>query len=147
MARIYGVPKAGAGGGVFSNVRVFGVQEALIKLGLVNKIARIELGVLSRKTAALMYERAQANVPVVTGNLKSGISIAKGGPYAWMVAAESTAGSDPAGVGKNQKEYAGYVEFGTSKMAPRFFMTTAFRETLPAANAGLVEIARRLERL
>lgn len=158
MARVYGVPKAapglggrrmGTGGGhaVGSNVRVVGVQEALIKLGLVNKVARIHLGMLSRVTAQSVEERAKQYVPVETGNLKSGISSHQVGPYTWQVIASSLEGADPAGVGKNSYEYAGFVEFGTSKMAPRRFMTQAWNETTPEVRVGLQWIARELERL
>ena len=148
MARLYGVPKqTGVGGGVISGVTIVGIPQLLAKLGLVSKVARLELGLLTRGAAFHMYELALQNVPEITGNLKSGIAIEKGGPYAWAVSASSQAGSDPAGIGKNNKEYAGFVEFGTSKMAPRHFMTNAYRATTPIVASDLQIIAAKLMRL
>lgn len=148
MARIYGVPKPAAGGGVAANVTIVGIPALLAKLGLVSKVARLELGLLTRGAAFHMYEAALRNVPVITGNLKSGIAIEKQpAPYAWGVTASSVAGNDPQGLGKNAKEYAGFVEFGTSKMAPRHFMTSAYQETTPIVYSDLKLIAAKLMRL
>jgi HK97 gp10 family phage protein len=147
MARLYGVPKPAAGGGVSSGVTIVGIPQLLAKLAAVQNVARLELGLLTRGAAFHMFELAQQKVPFVTGNLKSGITIEKGGPYAWSVSASSQAGSDPAGVGKNQKEYAGYVEFGSSHNIPRFFMTEAYRETQPIVASDLQIIAAKLMRL
>jgi hypothetical protein len=94
-----------------------------------------------------MFALAQEKVPVITGNLKSGIAIEKGGSYAWAVSASSQAGSDPGGMGKNKKEYAGYVEFGSSHNVPRFFMTESYRETSVIVASDLKLIAAKLMRL
>jgi len=154
MARFYGVPKSkGLGGRVIgpasraavtSKVRIFGVREALIKLGLVNKVARIHLGGLAHQTASAIERRAKENVPVITGNLKAGISKQQVGPYTWWVTASSLEGDVPE---KNWYEYAHYVEFGTVQMEPRFFMTRAYRDTAPEVYVALQWIARELERL
>jgi HK97 gp10 family phage protein len=146
MARIIGVPKQ-LGGRVVSNVRILGVKEALVKLKLVSSTARLELGLLNAGAAKHMENLAKEYVPVITGNLRSSIHSAKLGPYNWEVIAASTEGTDPSGEGKNQKEYAGFVEFGTSKMAPRFFMNRAYQDTRAIAVADLKLIAARIERL
>jgi HK97 gp10 family phage protein len=149
MARVYGVPKqAGVGGGVVSTVRIVGIPALLAKLRLVGTIASAEMGLLTRGAAMHAYGLALAKVPTITGNLRSGIAVEKlPASYAWGVSASSVAGSDPGGLGKNQKEYAGFVEFGTSKMAPRHFMTDAFRETSPIVYSDLKLIAAKLMRL
>jgi len=146
MAKLQGVPRV-SGGGVSSGVTIVGIPQLLAKLGLVQKVARLELGLLARGAAFHMFQLAQQKVPVITGNLKSGIAIEKGGPYAWSVSASSQAGSDPAGTGKNQKEYAGLVEFGSSHNVPRFFMTESYRETQPIVASDLQLIAAKLMRL
>jgi HK97 gp10 family phage protein len=152
MARIIGVPKptiglpsrGAASGGVTANVKIIGVEQLIAKLGLVANVARLELGLETRGAALRMYQMAQANVPVITGNLKSGISVEHMGPYSWAVTASSLAGNISP---KNQKEYAAWVEFGTSKMRGRHFMTTAYQETAPIVAADLKLIAAKLERL
>jgi HK97 gp10 family phage protein len=145
MARFIGVPKQlGSRGAVGANVRVIGVPEALIKLGLVNKIARIELGFLAHASGKAMEGRTAFYCPVITGNLRSSIKLTHTGPYSWFVSVASREGDVAS---KNDKEYAGFVEFGTSRMAPRFFMRRAYEETRVEAVVGLSIIARRLEAL
>lgn len=145
MARLIGVPKqTGVGGGVRGTMQVLGVPEALIKLGLVNKIARIELGFLAAASARNMTQRAILYCPKITGNLASSIKTIQVAPYTHEVTAASRDGTNP---DKNGKEYAGFVEFGTSKMSGRFFMRRAYAETQPEAVAGLALIGRRLEAL
>lgn len=149
MARFYGVPKQVAPrGGVTSSVKLVGVPQLLAKLRAVNTICAAELGLLTMGVADKVYKEALENVPTVTGNLKTGIKLEKGGvAYNWTVSASSVAGTDPAGVGKNKKEYAGFVEFGTSKMAPRSYMTKAWGVAAPLGREGLQVIASKLEAL
>jgi hypothetical protein len=155
MARVIGLPKTGAlgrtrsghfgGTSVVSRFRVLGVPETLIKLGLVNKIARVELGFLTGEVARRIAATAKENINNITGNLESGTYAEKGKtPYTWYIVSSSMAGNNPE---KNYYEYAGYVEFGTSKMAPRMYMTRAYRTHLPDAVAGLKAIGAHLERL
>ncbi len=47
----------------------------------------------------------------------------------------------------NKKEYAAFVEFGTSKMAPRRFMTNAWRDSYPFAVGRLQSLAARIQSL
>jgi HK97 gp10 family phage protein len=91
-----------------------------------------------------MEELAKEYVPTISGNLQSGIKSSKVAPYTYDVSASSLEGGVPE---KNTKEYAGYVEFGTSKMAPRYFMTRAWRDTYPLAAAELRILAAKIERL
>jgi HK97 gp10 family phage protein len=147
MARLYGVAKStGVGGGVLSNVRIVGVEQLIAKLNLVANVARLELGLLTKGAAEHMENSAKANVPVATGNLQSGIKTTRGaGPYNWEVTASSLDGN----IGeKNQKEYAGYVEFGWSgHPTPEHFMTNAYAETMPIVYSDLQIIAAKLMRL
>lgn len=142
-----GVP---GGHGVVSNVRVFGVEECLIKLGLVNKVARIHLGYLAHASAENVAERARENIykPGNTGNLASGTKAEQEGPYMWTVTSSSMEGDVAE---KNSYEYASYVEFGTSTTGtdyPSFaYMTRAYNETLPEVVAALKIIGETLERL
>jgi HK97 gp10 family phage protein len=147
MARLYGVAKqTGVGGGVASNVRIVGVEQLIAKLNLVANVARLELGLLTRGAAEHMENLAKANVPKVTHNLESGIKTTKGaGPYNWEVTASSLDGDIGS---KNQKEYAGYVEFGWSgHPAPEHFMTNAYAATSPIVYSDLQIIAAKLMRL
>jgi HK97 gp10 family phage protein len=145
MARIIGVPRQlGPRGSVGSRVRIIGIPEAKIKLGLVSKVARLELGLLAAGAANRMMTLAKFYCPEITGNLKSSIKLLKLGSYTYQITAASREGNNPE---KNNKEYAGFVEFGTSKMAPRFFMRQAYQETVPVVIADLNFIARKLERL
>jgi HK97 gp10 family phage protein len=145
MASFAGVPvQSGVGGGVASNVTIIGIRELAAKLALVNRIAHAELGLMMKGVADHMYKAAKEHVPVVTGNLQQGIQMENAGPYNWSVSASSLAGHVAE---KNSKEYAGFVEFGTSKMAPRSFMTTAYAETGPIVQSNLVRVAARLEAL
>jgi HK97 gp10 family phage protein len=147
MARLYGVPKStGVGGGVLGNVRIVGVEQLIAKLNLVASVAHLELGLLTKGAAEHMENAARENAPSVTGNLKSGIKTTKGaGPYNWEVSASTLDGD----IGeKNQKEYAGYVEFGWSgHPAPEHFMTNAYAETSPIVYSDLQIIAAKLMRL
>jgi phage protein, HK97 gp10 family len=147
MARLYGVAKStGVGGGVLSNVRIVGVEQLIAKLNLVANVARLELGLLTKGAAEHMENAARENAPSVTGNLKSGIKTSRGaGPYNWEVTASTLDGTVAE---KNQKEYAGYVEFGWSgHPEPEHFMTNAYAETMPIVYSDLQIIASKLMRL
>lgn len=72
--------------------------------------------------AALLKRHANQHVPVDTGNLKRSIHANTNGRRIIFEA---------------RAEYAGYVEFGTSRMAPRGYM-------LPAVAAVLPELMQRL---
>lgn len=125
-----------------------GVPETIAKLNLVGKMAGLRLGHLTWDAAKLMYKTAQAEVPVVTGNLKSGIKLAKNpaAKYDWIVSASSAAGNIPE---KNDpdREYANFVEFGTDKMVGRFFMGQAATVAEIYIRTRLPILARELERL
>lgn len=73
-------------------------------------------------------------VPVLSGHLKASIHVS-GGDGTYEVTAQSTEGGAT-------REYAGYVEFGTSKMAAQPFMTPAFAAgvatSLPKEEAAFI---------
>lgn len=92
---------------------------------------------VQRKYAALIVQEARRIVPVRTGALRDSIGIAPGGEAGSLGMSGVTieAGED----------YAGYVEFGTSRMSARPYMRPAlrkyakdYREDLIDAAAGLV---------
>ncbi len=142
MAILRGLPKLIERGPATSNVRVLGVPQAIAKLEAVKNYARLELGYTAFATAAIVETKAKEYVPVITGNLRSGIHTNHVGPYAYEVTASSLAGDVAE---KNTKEYAGFVEFGTSKMAPRLFLTRAYRDGYPYAVGRLKALAARIE--
>lgn len=127
-----------------SNVKIIGIPEAVAKLRGVDSVVRLNLGQLTAAMAIHMEAEAKDLVPVITGNLRSGISTRRVGPYSHEVTASSLAGEVPE---KNGKEYANFVNNGTSKMAPRRFMETAAARTRPLANAELLLLARKIEHL
>lgn len=135
--------KKGTGGGaVFSNVQIIGIPEAIRKLTGKAAYAKLQLGLLNRGAAEHMKNLAVEYCPYVTGNLKSGIKVEKNGSFDWTVSASSMEGT----VGeKNWYEYAHFVENGTSKMAPRFFMQRAWVETRPLVDVELALLAKRIE--
>lgn len=133
--------RVGTGG---ISVRIIGVPELIAKLTAINRVARIGLGKLNHEAANGIVERAQAGVNSITGNLASGIKATQSGPYSWEVTASSRDGN----VGeKNSKEYAGYVEYGTSKMSARPYLRPAVTGARPVIVAGLTAIARWIEAL
>jgi HK97 gp10 family phage protein len=146
MARVIGKPSQ-TGLSVTGGIQVLGVREAIAALEGAGRIARISVGLLVHNAAESMAERARENIHNVTGNLESGTRAEQGGPYYWNVISSSLEGDDPSGTGKNQKEYAGFVEFGTSKMSPRFYMTRAYADTRPEVVAELQVIASEISLL
>lgn len=142
MARFVGVPKqTGTGGGVVSGARIIGVPQAINKLVGVERAARVQLGALASNAAKNIEIQAQNYCPVITGNLKSSIESHQVAPYTWEVTASSLNGDVPE---KNGKEYAGFVENGTSQMSPRYFMRRAYNDVQPLVNAEIKAMAARI---
>jgi len=144
MATVTGGAVQQAGGGVLGGVRVLGVREAIAALEGRALIARLWLGLEVHTAAESMATKAKANIHSISGNLVSGTRAEPLAPYAWNVVSSSRDGDND---DKNQKEYAGFVEFGTSKMEPRFYMSRAFAETKPEVVASMIAIAGRIGRL
>jgi len=140
MARVI----SGGVTGTRAGFTVLGIPETIAKLTGVAAVVRLQLGQIMAGAAIVMESQAKAHVPVVTGNLRSGIHRVKTGSYSHEVVASSLAGSNGE---KNDKEYAGYVENGTSAMAGRFFMQKAYEDTLPVVKAEVVALAATIERL
>lgn len=131
--------RVGTGG---ISVRILGIPELIAKLTAINRIARIGLGQLNHETADNVVKAAQGNIHSITGNLASGVKAEQSGPYNWNVTASSRDGN----VGeKNTKEYAGYVEYGTSKMSARPYLRPAVQQARPGVIAGLTALARWIE--
>lgn len=145
MARAKVSSSFGVSGAV--GVQVFGVEELIAKLVAINNIARIHVGYMVKQAAAFLAIDAIERAPIRTGNLKTSITAGQVGAYDWAVAADTTTGSDPGGEGKNKYEYAGYVEFGTSRMSARPFMGPAVTDTIPVLMASLEALAAEIQRI
>lgn len=131
--------------GSLVSVEVLGAPELIAKFRAVSQIAARDLGYIMYRSAIFCREAAISNCPVVTGNLASSIKESKLGVYSWEVTASSLEGSDPAGTGKNSKEYASFVEYGTSRMSGRFYMRAAYNATVPFTNAQVAALAAKLQ--
>lgn len=132
-----------SGGGV----QVFGAKEIAAKLAKINKVARIYVGYYVGDAALTITTAAIDLAPMRTGNLKTSIHPAKLGSYDWIAYADTTTGTDPGGEGKNTYDYAGFVEFGTSRTPAQPFMRPATAIGLTKLRAELQVLARALEKL
>lgn len=127
-------------GGAFLGFKVFGVAEAIAKLRLAGSIVALELGNATYQAARHTYYKAKELVPVVTGDLHNGIQIHKHGLYHWGVTASSQDGG-------SDREYASYVEYGTSKMAPRPYLRPAATEANKVLLTRIAALRVKLEAL
>ena len=155
MTRFIGKPKQfggiigrkGGAGGIGANVRVLGIPAAVAKLKGVDSVVRLQLGLLTLAAAEHMAADAREFAPSETGNLRSGIKVEKLAPYNYQVTSSSQDGDDPAGIGKNNYEYAPFVEYGTKYMDGFFYMTRAYEEVKPLVAVELKVLAKKLEAL
>lgn len=92
----------------------------IIKDNIPQVIAAILAGrdELGKGVADAIEKYAKDFVPVLTGALKISIR-SSGGGGTYEITADSMEGGAP-------RSYAGYVEYGTSKMAPQPYMTPAY---------------------
>lgn len=125
-------------------MRVYGVNEAVAKFRLVGGFASRRVGYIVYATAQRVRTVGRQLVPKKSRNLEAGIQLVKAGPYNWGVVASSRMGNVSE---KNQKEYAGFVEHGTSKMAARPFMRPAATQARVYAASQFQLLAREIERL
>lgn len=88
-----------------------------------------------RKTAKDIQATAKTLAPVDTGNLKGAIVTSD-------LRAVSTSGTIGAAV-QAKANYSGFVELGTSRMAPQPFMGPAADKHSPAFAAAMAEILAR----
>jgi HK97 gp10 family phage protein len=132
------------GGVVGSGITVQGVPQAIRKMQLVGTVANRGVGAITRETAKIVWQRARARVPVESGNLKSGIIVTKTGLNTWAVLASSRLGNKPA---KNSREYAQFVEYGSSGRPTQPFMRPAATEGGRYITPQLRALAATLERL
>lgn len=152
MPRFMGVPKqigtGITGGGVRSGVKIIGIPEAVAKLVNADKVIRLELGALVADAALNMEREAKANINSITGNLEAGTYAQKVGSYSWEVVSSSLEGDNPE---KNGKQYAAFVEYGTSTTGtsyPSFaYMRRAYNDVQPLVNAELKILAARISTL
>lgn len=111
-----------------------------------------------KESARRVISEAQANVPVVTGNLKSSLQVningsmpladrspAPGANHSTPAIAAVIAGAklgDTIYAGYTMN-YAGFVEYGTSKMAPRRFVGRAVARWQQTVNQVSLEAKNR----
>lgn len=89
--------------------------------GAFNAVKR-KLDTIPTNIAEAVKRDSESVTPVRTGTLKKGYEIKR----------SSGLGDDA--ITSNNVRYAGYVEFGTSKMAPRAMMRTAVTRVSPDAS-------------
>lgn len=128
----------------FASVKVYGLSELLAKLEAINLVARIQVGFSMAAAAEEILKLAIDNAPHATGNLEGSGKVQHVGPYTHLVAFNTTWG--PVGE-KNNIDYAGYVEFGTSQQDGQPFLQPAMEAVIPMVNADLVRIAAMIEAL
>lgn len=103
-------------------------------LGNVSKEALPVARVAVQKTSADIKRSAQAMAPVDTGNLKNSVTY------------ETTQSSDAVeGLIGPTANYGKFVEFGTSRMAPRAFMGPAFDRHAHELETAMGQIARAFD--
>ena len=141
MASLRGGVGISSTGAVTGQFKVLGLPQAIAKLEGVGRICRITLGIMTREMAEHTAQRAKDNIHNVTGNLSSGTYATQTGPYLWEVVSSSMEGTVE---GKNEKEYAQFVEFDP---LGRAYMTRAFEATKPEALIALKALASAIEAL
>ena len=83
-------------------------------------LQKLEAGIAERleDSGDAIIDSSKSTTPVRTGKLLSSI--------------EKSGVSDNSIAVGTDVEYAKYVEFGTVKMAPKYFLTKAFQQSIPA---------------
>lgn len=137
-------------GGLVAGVRVYGVQEAIAKLRLVDQTVRRDLGLMVFRNAHFVKNTSQELAPInktsspTRGALKRGHFVEKKAPYTYTVVVDT---AREAG-----RSYAGYQEFGYHDRGGnwhegRGFMRTATATGQAKLKADLSMLARKLELL
>lgn len=98
-----------------------------MELGQVPADVTRQLRPVVKKTGFDVVGNAQRIVPVDTGNLKNGIGVDFDSDGLGFTAGPTAS-------------YGGYVEFGTSRMAPRAYMGPSFDRFIPQAVEAAGEI-------
>lgn len=128
-----------------------GHRGLLATLEKVSPLLRRELEVLNRQTAYAIKHRAQTNAPKDRGDLAANISV-QGKGMNWRVgvldvAIASRGGSNTAHL--NPSVYGVWYEYGfvTRSIAKHPFMRPAVDAVQPSHDAGLRQIAAKLDRV
>lgn len=138
---VSGATRAGgisSAAGARSTVKIYGVPEALAKLVQVRQVVYRDIGLIIYRGAQNTVKIAKTKITPHSGNLQKGIKAEKRGAYTWAITASSVDGG-------SNREYAGYVEFGTSKMTPRPYLRPALAESRKGVVRDLNLLARKLE--
>lgn len=95
--------------------------------------ARGLAGIYTAKAARSIEDVAKANVPILTGALHDGINAVQVGVLHWQVLASSMDGGA-------DREYAGFVEEGTSRSPAQPFLGPAVDDVEPEFFADMARI-------
>lgn len=96
-----------------------------------------EVEAVTAETAEKVAADARGRVPERTGLLASTIRTEKASATAGVVGATVAAGG-------GSVDYAGFVEYGTSRMAPQPYMRPAVDRALPAWESSVADIVEQL---
>jgi HK97 gp10 family phage protein len=110
---------------------VFGFDKMQAYIESLPEFVQKSADVLMAKGADLMREEAQAIVPVRTGRLQRSVKVVRIESCFYLV------GSDV--------EYAGFVEFGTSRMRAQPFLRPAWDRAHPRALDSVVGLLEQLK--
>jgi HK97 gp10 family phage protein len=106
--------------------RVTGIAETILTLKSIETAALAKAALATEKAAYQIEQVAMNLAPVDTGFLKSSIQLERTGPFGFDVAGHTN--------------YQVFVEFGTSRMAPRAHM-------YPALDIAAADYVRALQSL
>lgn len=142
-----GVTRTGATtmrGGAVGGVRVYGIQEAIAKLRLVDQTVSRDLGLIMFRGANFIKATSQELAPMKTGALKRSHFVEKKAPYVYNIVADTSRETD--------RSYAGYQEFGWHDRGGNWHEGQGFmRRAVAAGNAKVIGelnlLARKLELL
>jgi HK97 gp10 family phage protein len=126
---------------------VDGVEEVVRKLQSIEpKLQKQALRKAVREGAKVIQREAEANVPVDTGQLREAIKIRA--PKKRKKGRISTLVQVGKGDFRGDTFYGAMIEYGTSKMPARPFMTPAYESKGEAAkNVAVAEIEKALDRI
>lgn len=127
-----------------NNLTITGIKEIDRKLkGIPDKLAKKALRQSMRPAMKEVLKEAQQNAPVDSGDLKKSIKL-KAGPRSKKAITLDVAVGE--GFFKGDTFYAGFVEFGTSKMPAKPFMRPAYdSKGQDAKNKVIQDIPKMLE--
>jgi len=123
-------------------IEIVGLRELEDKLSNLEEKLTNALAEALEEIAGKIRDDAKSFVPVDTGSLRKSIRVEKEGELQFLVVAGDGGVINPR-TGR-EVDYAGYVEFGTSRAAPQPFMQPALEknrdETLRIVKEKVLEV-------